>query len=161
MDPVKKTKSLVAIIIFLLLSNIAMLVFFVILGNGTKRDHGHKDMIGSYLKKDIGFDQQQMQEYEQLHKDHQAQMAPFFDSVHNSKDSFYHLLVTDVPDSLLGRVASTIGQRQVSLDMEMFRHLKHVRSLCTPEQLPKFDSSFHSVISRMTQHNRKKGAQSK
>lgn len=155
MDPVTKTKSLVWIIIFLLISNLAMLVFFVVLGNGTKRDHSRKDMIGNFLKKDVGFDKQQMEQYENLHKEHFTQMLPYFDSIHNSKDSFYDLLKTGLPDSALEKKASRIGERQVLLDMEMFRHFRHVRSLCTPEQLPKFDSSFHSVISRMTQHNRR------
>lgn len=157
MDPVKKNKSLLGIIIFLLISNIAMLVFFLALGNNTKKEHNantRKDMISNFLKKDVGFDQQQMDSYEQIHKDHFEKMRPFFDSLHASKDNFYNLLYVEAPDSVVNKAAAVIGENQISLDIQMFRHFKNIRSLCKPEQLPKFDSLFKTVLSHMTQHRK-------
>ncbi len=162
MDPITKNKSLVGIIIFLLISNIAMLIFFLALGNGTKKDHvPHKDMIATFLKSDIGFDQQQLDEYDKLRTEHMDKMKPVFESVHNSKDSFYNLLYVNVPDSVINKAAAVIGEKQISLDIQMFKHLKNVRNLCTPAQLPKFDSSFNNVIAKMTQHFRKPAPKAK
>ena len=84
-------------------------------------------------------------------------MKPFFDSIHSSKDSFFNLLSFDASDSMVNKTAAIIGEKQVLLDLHMYRHLKNVRELCTPEQLPKFDSLFKNVVAKMTQHFRKPG----
>lgn len=155
MNIVTRNKSLVAIIIFLLVSNIAMLIFFLALGNSTKKDHSRKDIIGNFLKKDIGFDQQQMDQYEKIHKDHREFMKPYFEGIRNAKDSFYSLLSAPMNDSSLNSAGAPIGARQIELDISMFKHLSNVRNLCNKEQLPKFDSLFKNVISRITGHPRR------
>jgi hypothetical protein len=58
---------------------------------------------------------------------------------------------------LFDRRAEAIGEKQSALDMQMFRNLKSIRNLCTPEQLPKFDSSIKTVVARMTGRQRKPG----
>ena len=151
METIKKNRSLIGIIIFLLVSNIGMLIFFLVLGNGTRKDHPpHKDIIATFLKNDMGFTQQQMDQYDKIHKDHMDKMKPFFDSVHSSKDNFYNLLNVNEPDSVVNKAAAVIGENQMSLDLKMFKHLQNVRNLCTPDQLPKFDSLFKNVIAKMT-----------
>lgn len=162
MDPIKRNKSLVGIIIFLLVSNIAMLIFFLVLGNGTKKERPpHKDMIAAFLKNEVKFDQSQLDQYEKLHKDHMGKMKPFFESIHNSKDSFYNFLFVNEPDTDINKAAAVIGEKQMSLDLQMFKHLKNVRNLCTPDQLPKFDSLFPNVIAKITQHFRKPAPKTK
>ena len=155
MDPVTKNKSLIAIIVFLLVSNIAMLIFFIVLSNPNKSGHGRKEMISTFLKNDIGFSKDQLDQYEKIHKIHWDNFKPYIDSVRNAKDSFYKLLYTSPADSEIMDAASKIGPKQVALDVNMFHHLQDVRSLCTPEQRPKFDSTFNTVISRMTGRARK------
>ena len=161
MDSVKKNKSLVAIIIFLLVSNIAMLVFFLALGNSNTRDHSRKDMVSNFLKKDIGFNQKQLDDYEKIHKDHWEKMRPYFKGIRSAKDSFYNLLYISPADSSVNKAAAIIGEKQMALDVQMFEHFKNVRSLCTSEQLPKFDSLFKGIVSRMTGHVRKPDSRGK
>ena len=69
----------------------------------------------------------------------------------SAKDSFYNQLYqTNVSDSAVTDKAEIIGNKQTYLDVRMLQHFKNVRALCTPNQLPKFDSLFKNVIQRFT-----------
>ena len=151
MDASTKTRSLVSIIVFLLLSNIAILVFFIFLDNRKGRVREDRNAISGFLEKEIGFDKQQMDDYQNLRTAHMQNARPLFEGIRSAKDSFYNFLYTDAtPDSVIFKAAAIIGEKQMQLDMLMFHHLKKVRSLCTPEELPKFDSLFKKVVERMT-----------
>ncbi|MDQ6755479.1 MAG: hypothetical protein M3004_00935 [Bacteroidota bacterium] len=152
MEPVKKNRSLILIIIFLLVSNIAILIFFIFL-SGDRRGHFRNDKKGilTFLQNDIGFNKQQMDQYQKLKDAHMQKIKPFFEEIRSAKDSFYNLLYRDnISDSAITNAATVIGEKQISLDMQMFKYLKTIRSLCTPEELPKFDSQFKTVVERMT-----------
>jgi protein CpxP len=152
MEPVTKNRSLISIIIILLISNIAILIFFLFL-SGDRKSHprDNKNAISTFLQKDIGFNKQQMDEYQKLREEHIKKARPLFEGIRSAKDSFYNLLYTDtVPDSVVNKAAAVIGEKQMTLDMQMFQHLKKVRTLCTPDELPKFDSLFKKVVERMT-----------
>lgn len=152
MQTVTKNRSLVSIIIILLISNIAILIFFLFL-SGDRKSHtrDNRNGIATFLQKDLGFNKQQMDEYQKLREEHVKTAAPLFDDIRSAKDSFYNLLYTDtVADSIVNKAAAVIGEKQMTLDMQMFQHLKKVRSLCTADELPKFDSLFKKVVERMT-----------
>lgn len=154
----KKIKSLIGIVVFLLLSNIAMLIFFVLLNNDTRHASGNHEnnLIGSFLKNDIGFSATQMTEYDTMRNEHLRNMKPLFDKMRSVRDSFYGLLYIDaLPDSVINSKAAIIGERQAEMDKNFLRHLQEVRKLCKPEQLPKFDSSFKVVVSKITNRGRR------
>ncbi len=153
MDAVKKNRSLVSIIIFLLISNIAILIFFLCLSDGRKGFHGKEDRntVSVFLQKEIGFNKQQMDEYQKLRATHMQSVKPLFDDIRSAKESFYNLLyINNVADSTVNKAAAVIGEKQMVLDMQMFSLFKNVRNLCTPQELPKFDSLFKKVVEKMT-----------
>ena len=146
-----KNKSLIAIIIFLLITNIAVLVFFLFVNVPGKKTHSREDGISTFLKKDIQFDEKQMEAYKTLKDKHIQSLKPVFEEMRSAKDSFYNLLYqTSISDSAITDKAGTIGDKQTYLDVKMLQHFKNVRALCTPDQLPKFDSLFKNVIQRFT-----------
>ncbi len=149
---VKNTRSLVFIIIFLLLTNIIMLCFLLLSRNGNSGEHGKDlNMVGTYLKDQVGFNEQQMNAYQKLRKDDFDHTRLLFQTVKSAKDSFYqNIYRQDVADSSLQKSAKVIGERQVTVDMQMLRHFKNIRSLCTSQQLPKFDSSFKNIVGKIT-----------
>lgn len=152
MDTVTQNRSFISIIIFLLISNIAILIFFLFL-SGDRKAHGrdNRNGISTFLQKDIGFNKGQMDNYQKLRDAHLQTVKPLFEEIRSAKDSFYNFLYSDnVPDSVVNKAAAIIGEKQITLDMQMFQHLKKVRSLCTPDQLPKFDTSFRKVVERIT-----------
>ncbi len=118
--------------------------------------------IHDFLKTEIGFDQQQLDEYSKLREAHMKKIKPLFEEIRTAKDSFYALLYVNNPsDSSLNEAAKKIGDKQEVLDREVFAHFQNVRSLSHPDQLPKFDSLFKKVIDRITGRGRGKPANKK
>jgi Spy/CpxP family protein refolding chaperone len=146
-----KTKTLVTIIIFLLITNVAMLVFFILLGKPVKRQRNHETN-GMYhsLQNDVGFSQDQLAKYQSLRKEQLQKVRPLFNEVRNAKKDFYGLIYSNnISDSLINADADSIARKQKTLDMQMFAYFKNIRSICTPEQTQKFDSTLKKEVARM------------
>jgi protein CpxP len=162
MNSLTKNKSLISIIIFLLITNIAMLVFFLVLNKPTQKDSHGRDQNGmsGMLQKEVGFSKDQLDTYQALRKDHMDTVHALFDDLRKSKMDFYNLIyISQVPDSTLQRAADIIAKKQKMLDMHMFNHFKMIRNICSPDQLQKFDSTIQKVFIRMTgkeEHNQHK-----
>jgi periplasmic protein CpxP/Spy len=154
-----RSKVFLLIIGILLIANIAMLTFFLM-----KKDNGRFDkrpdrkaMIADFLKKEIGFSQAQLQQYDTLSDKHRENIKKMFDSLRSSKDNqFKQLTAGDFSDSVMNSVADRSAASQKIMELQMFTHLKSVRMLCTPEQLPKFDSLFVKILNRRGGEGRKK-----
>jgi len=148
----KKTKSLITIIIFLLITNIAMLVFFVMQGKPAERRQRNHESNGMYnsLKNDVGFSKEQLDQYQALREEQMKKVHPIFDEVREAKKDFYGLMnSTQISDSLVNADADSIAQKQKHLDLQMFGYFKNVRAICTESQQPKFDSLMKTVEMRM------------
>ena len=147
------TKPLVFIILILLLSNLALIFFFVFNNKPHERKFGNNEKGALYnsLQKEVGFSQEQLDKYSLLRKEQFKTLKPYFDEVRKSKEEFYSLIPSDsATDSLIQSKAANINEKQKMVDITMFDYFKKVRGLCTDRQLVKFDSAFKkSVLSRM------------
>jgi len=153
MDTISKNKALISIIIFLLIMDLAMLIFFLVLNNPAPRNaHGHdQNGISGLLQKEVGFTKEQLNTYQSLKKDHSEKVHILFDELRKAKKDFYNLIYApQVSDSSLNTAAALIAEKQKSLDLQMFSHFKMVRNICTAGQLQKFDTTIKKVITRMT-----------
>ena len=146
-----KTKGLVSIIIFLLLTNVAMLIFFIVLNKPVKRQKEH-EFNGMYtsLQTDVGFSESQLAQYQDLRKEQMQKVRPLFNEVRNAKRNFYALIYSgSVSDPAINEYADSIALRQKNLDIQMFRYFQNVRSICTADQLQRFDSTLKKEVARM------------
>src|ERR1017187_2778793 len=106
MNSVTKNKSLVSIIIFLLITNIAMLVFFLVLNNPAQKNSHSRDQNGmsGMLQKEVGFTKDQLDTYQSLRKNQMDTVHALFDELRNSKMDFYNLIYSSqVSDSSLNK----------------------------------------------------------
>ena len=152
MNQTAKTKSLVTIIIFLLITNIVMLVFFIFLSKPADRKPRNHETNGMYtsLQNEVGFSKEQLDKYQLLRKEQMEKVKPLFNEVRNAKKDFYALIYSsNVPDSLIKADADAIAQKQKTLDMQMFSYFKNIRNICVPDQTQKFDSVIKKVVVRM------------
>ena len=152
MKGLTKTKSLVFIIILLLLTNVALMVFFVLKEKPAKKQWTpEQGAMYQALKNEVGFSGEQLKQYQELRMQHKENLKPHFNRVNGAKENFYNLLYLPFPsDSLLNAAADSIGSQQKLLDLEMFSSFQKIRNTCTPEQLPKFDSVIKKTVQRMT-----------
>lgn len=153
MTPATKNRSLISIIVFLLITNIAMLVFFLVTNNPAQKSSHTKDQNGmsGMLQKEVGFSKDQLDTYQSLRKNQLDTLHDLFDQLRRSKMDFYNLVYSSqINDSSVNKAADAIADRQKALDLHMFNHFKMVRDICTPGQLPKFDSTIQKLFIRMT-----------
>jgi len=158
MTPEKKIRSLIFIIAFLLVTNIVMLLFFIFSKPCTPAERPKdENLVATFLKNEIAFDNQQMDLYQKVRKNDFDKARPSFEELRFAKNSFYqNIHKDDVPDSVIKNSAAVIGKKQIAVDMLMLKHFKNVRNLCTAQQLPKFDSLFKNVIAKITAGKKRK-----
>jgi hypothetical protein len=150
--PQKKIKSLTFIVIVLLAINIAMIIFFI---NNKPAEQNppekNQSIVATFLQNDIGFDEHQMELYKKVKESDFEKGRSIFHELRNAKNNFYeNIYRKDVADSILEKSAAMIGKKQEAVDMQMLKHFRNVRSICTEQQLPKFDSLFKNVIEKIT-----------
>jgi periplasmic protein CpxP/Spy len=147
-----RNRIYVFLIGILLVSNLALVAFFVL--NKPEKKEVRRDRPGSYmkdsLKSEVGFNDQQMAEYDKQVDVHRQSMKPLFEDITKTKENFYRLLMQPgTPDSVLNNAANQIGEKQKLIDMKIFTHFQNIRQLCTPSQLPSFDTLIQHVVHRM------------
>ena len=150
-----KNRALIFLVIFLLLTNIAMLLYFTVFDKPVEKENSHGERRGpvsSFLQNEAGFSKAQMDQLDSLKKQHRATIKPLFDALGKSKDNFYQLIgKPGVSDSALQAGADLIGKKQAALDMQFFQNFMTIRKLCTEQQLLKFDSAMPLIASKMMQ----------
>lgn len=158
-----RNKNLIFIITVLLLTNIAVLVYFLAFKD-RKRTTKHSGIeqrergagMDERLKKEVGFSDQQVAQFKQLKEEQKIAIRPYFEAMRRSKDSLFALMGNEsANDSIINNAANVIAQRQKELDLQTFAHFKRVRDLCTPEQKPKFDTLMHKFFSKMGKQGRR------
>jgi protein CpxP len=146
-----RNRNLLIIIGVLLLTNIAVLVYFLGQKKPEKSPHDEKRAgISEMLQKEVGFTDEQTAQYKQLKEKQKETIRPMYDDMRKAKDSLFKLLsYPETNDSLLTKIADAIAQKQKALDLQTFNHFKRVRTLCTPEQQPKYDSMILRMFRKM------------
>jgi periplasmic protein CpxP/Spy len=146
-----KSKAFLLIIAILLIANISLLAFF--LQKRESNDYGtradRKAFISNFLKKEIGFNQSQLLQYDTLSNRHREKMSTFFENMKNNKnEQFKQLVTSNFSDTTINKLAEQSTVSQKIMEVQLFNHIKSIRSLCTQGQLPAFDSLFSKVFNR-------------
>lgn len=149
MSITSKNKVLLAAVIILLITNIAMLVFFLSKSPEKKGYAAREAMMSEFLKEDVGFSAQQMQQYDTLSKAHRTTVKALFDEVRNSKAAlFKELGATAFSDSVMNIAVNSSVEKQKGIELSMLQHFVAIRKICTPQQQGKFDSLFYKVFTK-------------
>lgn len=150
MRSILKNRVLVTIIAILLMANIAMLVFLI---SGMRKPEiapVEKEKTDystvSFLQTKVGFDQNQVNQLKQLKEEHYLKINPLFEDMRKTKDQLFLLIKDSLSGERLDSLTTLIGDKQKNLDLQVFRMMREVRNLCTPQQLLKFDSSSKNCL---------------
>ncbi len=136
------------IIGILLIANIVLLsVFLSDKPDGKKGEH--KNQMTDFLQKEIRFNDEQMAEFEFIKSDHRSQVKELFDKMRSNKEqAFKELGTKSFSDSAIINAATYSAMQQKDLEIQMLKHLKDIRNICTPQQRAKFDTGFYKVMNR-------------
>jgi len=150
MNTQPKSKLLIIIIGILLISNIILASFFLLKPASKKMMRGDRyAQISIFLQNEVGFSIEQLNLYNSLNEHHKIKIKALFDRVKNEKDIQLKLLIAQhFNDTAIVKTAAQFVANQQQIEMVMFNHFKDIRNLCTPEQQPKFDSLFYTILSK-------------
>ena len=145
-------RNLLIIIGALLLTNVAVLFYFLRQEKepSTQQPDRARSTVTEMLQDEVGFNEDQTAKYKELKDKQREKIKPMYDNMRKAKDSLFRLLsYPGTPDSVLNKAGEVIAQRQKELDIETFNHFRRVRTLCTPDQLPQYDSLVIRLIRKM------------
>ena len=150
-----KSKIYLLIIGVLLITNIVLLSFLQQEPKQNSRQD-RKAYIAAFLKEEIGFDEQQLQAFDTLSTRHREKVSSIWEKARASKgEQFGQLVAGDFTDSAINAVAEQSADKQKAVEVIMCTHLKNIRMLCKPAQLPKFDSLFGKALNKRREGKRK------
>jgi periplasmic protein CpxP/Spy len=157
-----RQRWLLVLVAILLLTNIATLSIYWF----KKPDHdgglghepgNHEKRMGQFMVDQMKFDATQEAAYWKLRDTMIATQRPVVDSMRDAKKQFFDLLnQSGATDSALIARSNKIADLQKRLDLATFRHFQHVRAICRPDQLQKFDTVIKEIVNRMTPFRRMK-----
>jgi protein CpxP len=147
-----KYKVLLLLVGILLVTNAVLLLFFV--GKKPKEKqrtrHDRSAVMREFLKDSVGFNDQQLAQFDQIRDQHQQDVRVLFEDMRKAKLSFYQLLNQSASaDSANQAAASVIADKQKALDLAFFKYFQQVRTICRPEQVTRYDSLVQQIIRRM------------
>ncbi|MEP6712850.1 MAG: periplasmic heavy metal sensor [Ferruginibacter sp.] len=152
MNTAAKNKMVLLVLGILLIANLVLLSVFFLNKPDVKRGE-HKSPMTDFLQKEIGFNKEQMAEFETIKSDHRSQVKELFDKMRNNKEqAFKELGTKSFSDSAIINAATYSALQQKDLEIQMLKHLKAIRNICTPQQRAKFDTGFYKVMNRGKDH---------
>ena len=150
MSYLRNNKLLLLIIVCLIVTNIALLYFYVWRNQHPPRK-SMKEVVMEKLEKEVGFSKEQLATYDSVRTNHFKTMGTFFEELKTAKDSFFKLVSQpDVSDSVIIRLSQDIAEKQQAIDTKMLKYFLSLKTICTEEQKPKMDSFLVNITKRMT-----------
>ena len=150
-------KTLIIIIGFLLLANIATLSFFLWKKDSKKVNRPDRAAyINNYLKEKVGFGESQLKIFDTVYKRNRSDLRNAFEEMSEVRETMLGRLASaSFTDSAIEQAATELSGRQKGVEVTMLKHIKSIRDICTPAQLPAFDSGFYKMVGRKIQHQKK------
>lgn len=158
-------RILLLIIVVLLVTNILMFFLFALpkdKGRHHERRSSQDSGMSEILRDTVGFSSGQVADYMKLRSEERPKLKEYFTNMRTTKEKFYSAITSPVSDSLTLSLADSIGNIQKQIDLHMQQYFIKIRQICTPEQLPAFDSTIMKTVGRMIgRQGRNKNAQIK
>lgn len=151
-----RNKLLLFIVAILFLANVVLL-YFLFKGKGDPKPPTREHRgISEQLKNDVGFDAEQLQAYNLRREKHMGEMKGLFEDMRLTKENFFNTVKDpQAADSLIQSGAKAIAEKQKRIDLQTHGYFTDLRKICSPPQLPKFDSLYQQVIRRMISTGRR------
>lgn len=157
MNNISQNKNLLLVIICLVLLDIAVLAYFLWPSpkkpHTSIRDRRRQEMVEK-LKNDVGFSEQQVQQYTSLKDSQMNELKPVFTEMRSKKDSLF-LLVSNgsATDSIAKRFTEDIAALQQQVDYKLYKTHVKLRELCSPQQLSKYDTMMAERVRKMSKQS--------
>jgi len=147
----EKNKFLKVIIFFLLIINLGTLVFLFLsrVHAGHHRgDRGNHEGPANFITEELGFDEKQQSQFEDLKKEHQGQMRNMQDSMKMQRDMFPDVIIAG-DNVKADSIATNISRSQKQIEIYTYQHFVKVYQICNDEQKKKFKNIIDDILMMM------------
>jgi len=150
-NPQSKYRTLIAIIVLLLITNIAVVAYYML-----NKKHHYSDRnkgkpgFEAVLQKEVGFSDQQVAKFKALKNQYWANAKRQMEELKRVKLNLFNQTKVENPsDSFINNLADSIAILQKQIELNSFQHFKATRKICTTGQQPAYDSLIEKIITKM------------
>jgi periplasmic protein CpxP/Spy len=148
-----RNKVLLALVAILLLTNLALVAFFVMKEEPKKKEAvsrpSRSAVMRNMLKDSVGFNDLQLKFFDTIWNRHERTIKPLFENMRDAKLAFYKQVNAAEDTAAITAASNAIGETQKAVDLAFFAYFQNIRGICTPEQLTRYDSVVQRVVRRM------------
>ena len=163
MDIFKQKRYLwLAIIVLVLMNLTALTVLWLGRPEGRRPQGGpqgpaaDKPRIQQMLKKELGFDEIQVEQYLILRENHHTEAQQLEVEIRELKRVMFDEVLQEYPQPMLSdSLLSLVQTKQANLEQLTFQHFLDLKQLCKPEQQDKLKILMHEVFRQGKQPARK------
>ena len=144
------------------------MLFFFLNKGGEKRNRGReantdrRAMMKDFLQNQVGFNDQQIQQYDTLSKQFKERTKNNPDSLRGNKEEQFKVLgIKGFSEAAIDSIVNKSAENQKIMELQMMNHFLSIRKLCTADQQPKFDSLFYKIWSKKKRPDDKKPEEKK
>lgn len=143
MRAITSNKWVLLLVVFLVLSNLALVIFAFSTSSPRKQ---HQE---DWVKKELGLTEAQDKAFREKKEEFMKNMKPRWEEVNQLKDSLYqHLGDEQVPDSVLNYYTTRWTEKSKENDILLFRHFYELRKQCNADQVSRYDSMVTRMVTR-------------
>lgn len=113
----------------------------------------NKDGFAAVLRKEVGFNDEQVAKFNELKKSHWTEAKAKMDQIISMKNILFDLTKTqDTVDAAVIKWADSIAGLQKQVEINSFRHVVQTRKICTADQQAAYDSLMKRIINKGRSH---------
>lgn len=143
----KKNVPLYILLLFLIIVNGFFLYNY--LGTEERDEPNGSRRPGSFLVKELGFDELQRTEFRELGKKHHHGIQGLSEDIRGLKDELFKgLSDASLKNVNIDSIATLIGEKEKAKDLKVFHHFKQVQELCTDKQKERFSKIINDALRR-------------
>lgn len=143
MKAISSNKWVMVLVIFLVLTNLALVFFAFSSSIKTKKPPENG------FRKQLGLTPEQEKIFDTRKDSFMKAMKPRWDEVNKLKDSLYQRIGDEnVSDSLIDYYTHKWTETTRQSDIQLFRHFKELRKELNPSQLKAYDSAVNKMVVR-------------
>lgn len=103
---------------------------------------------GRFMEKEIGFDEVQMKNFQNLREEFRTQISPLHKELRTLNSSLIMEATSNKPDTLeCTRISRQIGDLHTEIKIITYLHMMQVAKIATPEQMKKLDAFYLEMFS--------------
>jgi len=149
MDYIKRNKLLLSIIGVLVILNLATVSFILFAPKPLGPPPGGEPP-ERFMEHELGFSPEQRNRYTELREDFFREGRGRAEAQAKAREALFDLMKKqNASEGEIRQMASVIGNIETERSIDLYRHFRAIRAICTPDQQRKFDTMIGEILMKL------------